>query len=790
MKALLIAEKPSLMRDIQAVYNKMNFKDEIKFIALRGHILELRSPDEYDEKWGKPWNLEALPMIPEKFTYKVKKDCIDLFNDVRNEVMNGGYDYLINACDAGREGELIFYSLYKTMGIKKPIKRLWASDTTEKTITNALDNLIDDKDPALTSLKASAQYRAYFDWLMGMNFSRAITVKNKTLIPVGRVMTPTLAIIVKRELELMNFKPKDFYQIEGDFGTHKGIWFDKETSENRFEDKAAAQSLISRLTNSGKIESVTKTKEKSMPSTLHSLTELQKEANAVYGYTLDKTLEIAQNLYEKRKLITYPRTESRCLPKNMVNEIPAHLRCIEGISEISTLVSSVLANKVRMDEVLSSKNYVNDAKVTDHHAIIPTTQMPNLASLSDDEFNIYLLIAKRFLAIFLNPYIVEKTVIITEVNNELFQTSGKVIIDLGYMVLYKNNDVANILPPMNKGDKVTATGYKLLEKQTTPPKRYDDRSLVDAMDNPGKFISDNELKAILKETAGIGTVATRSEIVNSLIKREMIKRKGKSFIATEFGISVINLLSGRDIISPELTAKWESKLAQIEDQTYDPKVFYAEMIDYINNETNKYINSTAAPIGNVNNTPNKVVVGKCPKCGKDVIEGNKFYLCTDYKNPCDFIFGRVFAEAKISKTEMKNILSGKESKEFEFKWKSGKTSKGKLLLDNGEIKLKSNSGNTNGSNNNSTKSTGKSLGKCPTCGNDVVESNGFYVCSNHGNNCSFIMKKIIKSANILESDIEDLLAGKETRYITFVWSNNSTGNAKLRLNKDKLDFIF
>lgn len=789
MKALLIAEKPSLARDIESVYRKMKYPDEITFIALRGHILELKTPEEYSEAWGKPWKLDVLPMIPEKFEYNVK--IKDVYKEVKDQITSGKYDYIINACDAGREGELIFYSVYKHIGKKIPVKRFWASDTTPTTIEKALNNLIDDKDSSLTALKASSQFRAYFDWLLGMNLSRAITLKTGTLIPCGRVMTPTLGIVVQRELEIRNFKPVNFWEVEADFDKYKGLWFDKDTNETKFLDKAKAEEFVSKLAKEGKVEAIEQKKETEYAPTLHSLLELQKEANKAYGYTADKTLAIAQVLYEKKKLLTYPRTESRYLPKNLAEMIPKHLKCLEDIPEVSKFVAKILGDKKRIAETASNKKYVDDKKVTDHHAIIPTNMQPKLAELSKEELNIYMLVVKRFLSIFLDPYVTNKTTIITDVDGEKFKTTGKTLVDLGYRAIYNvKDDKDDIIPNVKKGESVSVKEVNLIEKQTTPPSRYNDATLLQAMQNAGRFIEDEKLQNVLKESAGLGTSATRANIIKKLVDRKMLDRKGKSIIPTDFGIKIIEILDGQDIISPELTAVWENKLAEIEAEKYDIKAFYIEMIEYAKTTTKKFIDEITTTLSNNSKFE---VIGQCPKCNSDVIMGKQYYLCKNYKNEdtskeCDLIIPKKFNGANISKTEVKKILGGKESKELEFTWKSGKKGKGKLKIEDGSLKIVFGNEGSKSSNSTSNKEK-KVVGKCPKCNGNVVEVN-YYLCENYKNSCDFILSKSIRGANIAIEDAEKLLKGEETKELKFTWASGKKGKAKLKLNGNKLDFIF
>lgn len=775
------------MKDIRRVYESMSYKDEITFMSLRGHLLELKGPAEYDTKWGNPWKLDVLPMIPERFEYKVKSEHESLYRQIEAELKSGKYDYVINACDAGREGELIFYSLYRKVGVKLPVKRFWASDTTDETVKNALNNLIDDKEKTLTCLKASAQYRACFDWLLGMNLSRAISLKNKAMISVGRVMTPTMAIIAQREIEIRDFKPSLFWEVEADFKEYKGLWIDEVSGESRLTDKAKAEVLKKLSGKKGQVISIEEKEEKNFAPTLHSLLELQKEANKVYGYTADRTLELAQSLYEQKKLLSYPRTESRHLPKNLAAVIPKHLESIKDIPETSAFVASILSDKKRMNETLNNKKYVDDKKITDHHAIIPTNQRPNLSSLNKDELNIYMLVVKRFLAIFMPPYIVNKSTLITKVEGNSFKTTGKIVKDKGYMVMYKDDEKDKILPALKEGDWVDVKEINVLNKQTTPPSRYDDSTLLQAMQNAGRFVEDEELKTALKESAGLGTSATRAEIIKKIVAKEMVMRKGKYFYATDLGLNIYMALKDQEISSPELTARWEIKLSDIEEQKYDYKLFYDEMLEYARSVTIDIINNMERTIF----TNSGEEIGKCPKCGGAVMEKKEYYVCSNYKKTCDLIIGKVHNESKISVTEAKKILSGKETKEMEFKWKSGKSGKAKLKYDPNEQRVVYVFANqTQGAKMGEKSGAVEVLGKCPICGGDVINGKEFYLCKNYKDTCTFTVKKNLKGGVLIPGDMKKLLEGEETREIQFVWDSGKTGIAKLKLKGDKLGFIF
>ncbi|WPS85469.1 DNA topoisomerase (plasmid) [Brevibacillus halotolerans] len=685
MKALLIAEKPPLMKELKDVYKKFGHKDQITFKSFVGHTMTLIQPHEYKPEWEK-WNLAVLPMIPATFRYKPTKDKMAIYKEIKDEILNGGYDYVINACDPGREGQHIFFSFYHAIGAKLPVKRIWFSDLTENELSRALNNLRDESEPALKNMTTASKYRAYFDWLIGLNGTRAVSMIASKKINVGRVMTPVLKLIVEREIELRNFVPKDFWEIEANFGDrYRGIYFDHNNeNETRFFDKAKAEIMCGKFSEQGTVLSVEKKKETKYAPSLHSLQELSNEANRTYGYTMSETLEIAQTLYEK-KILSYPRTNSQFITKAIAKDFKKHLKPLLSIQKLREVTINVISDPANIEAVAKNKKYVDDRKVTDHYAIIPTGLSVDLSKLSTKEQNVFMLVAKRFLAIFLPPMTTNKTSIITESNGHHFKTNGSVLLDLGFMKLYKFKRADNVLPDIKKGEVFDIQDTQLIQKKTSPPQRYNDDLLGKAMENPGKFIEDEELSRVFKDEKGLGTPATRGEIVKKIIKLEMVELKGsgkvKSYFATDFGIEIIQGLQGKDITMPELTATWEQKLSRIEEGTYDPKDFYKEMIEYTQAMIDDFKHTEISVSKNSDQKEVKgklKVIGKCPKCSKNVVVTNDYYLCEDYKNSCDFIQKKVISGTKISEVDMKAILSGKQTKEKEFTWKSGKKGKAKL----------------------------------------------------------------------------------------------------------------
>lgn len=695
MKALFIAEKPSVARDVQRVYNKMNHPDQIDFTAFVGHVCGLSMPEEYQEEWGKPWRANVLPMIPSQFKINVKDNVKDVYKQIEDKLKKGNYDYIICGTDAGREGELIFKLFYEKVNCKLPVKRFWASDTTDATVQKALLNLLDDKSEQIQNLEKSARFRAYFDWLLGLNLTRAVTLQSKIHIPVGRVMTPTLSIIVNRELAIRNFKSEKFWEIEGAFDGYKGIWINAE-KERRLTKEDDAKAVLARLNGAtqGIVDSLETNRQTTKPPALHNLIELQKEGSKLFGYTASEVLDIAQALYEKHKLLSYPRTESRFLPKSIGATISKHIEPLRFVPELSNYANSIISDTTLIKEIMSKKYYVDDSKVTDHHGILVTDTVPNLSALSERELNIYMLVAKRVIALFLPPLEIDKTTLITKVNNETFISTGQMIVNEGFTILYpkkskakndKGADDEKMLPKLAKGDVVKVEKITALTKETTPPKRYDEAGLLGAMENAGSFIDEDDLKSILKETKGLGTSATRAAIIEKLINVKMIERQKKLLVPTEFGMGVIRQLDGQDLVSPSLTAVWESKLRDIEAGKYAPEKFYAEMIDYIKKNTESVLSSMKAMDKSVTptakaNSETREILGACPKCGSNVIEGKTYYLCEKYKNPCQFIAAKTYFNAKITKTDMKAMLKGKETKEKTLTYSSGKTSQSTIKI--------------------------------------------------------------------------------------------------------------
>lgn len=782
-RALLMAEKPSLMRDILNVYKTMKMEDAIDFVAFAGHTMTLAEPKDYKEEWGnKKWNWDMLPIVPNEFKCKVSSDKIKMYNELKNKIKTGNYDYLINACDPDREGQTIFQYFVDHIGCKLPVKRFWTNDLTEKSIEKALLNLRDNNEPFLSNLTKASKLRGQFDWLIGMNLTVASSLKMNTTAKVGRVKTPTLKIIVDRELEIMNFKPTTTYELEGDFGVYKGSYIDEEGIV-RFNKKEDAKEIIKKLCKESVIESIEKKNELSYAPQLYSLNSLQTDASKLYGYNADKTLSLVQSLYEK-KILSYPRTDNPYISSELAKKFPNMIKVVAEIDDLRGYVDEILKDTKTQEDIAKNKRYVNDEKMAEsgHYAIVPTGNKPQLDKLTKEELDIFTLVSKRFLSIFMPPIKTSKTTIITNNNGYLFKTTGKILIDKGYSVIYDTKTTDIELPNVNKGDKLELKGTNINEKISTPPQRYTDGTLISVMENPVKFLLDEGLKTTIKENKGIGTTATRANIITELVSNGYIekkKNKGKVeyIYATPKGIAVIENLKDIDISSVDLTGIWEENLSKIEKGEMNTKEFTDLMVKYVLKSIEDIKISTMSTVSKT--TTNIEPLGKCPKCGEIVKEGKDYYLCDSYKKSCDFIVGKKLLGANITKTDIKKLLTGKETSEKTFT-KNDKTWKAKLIIEDNKVTFASNSKKNNKSQSNN---------KCPKCKKNLNASDKYFVCSDYKNGCDFIFSKTFMGATINDEDFSKLERGETIKKV-FTWKSGKSGEAGLKLINGKPEFVF
>ena len=632
MKSLILAEKPSVAREIARVLkcmgkNKGYFEGSQYVVTWAlGHLVTLAEPEDYDDKY-KQWNLDDLPILPQTMKLKVIRQTSHQFQVVRNLMKRGDIRDMVIATDAGREGELVARWIMVLANWKKPFKRLWISSQTDEAIKEGFANL--KAGSAYNNLYNAAVCRAQADWLIGLNVTRALSCKFNAQLTAGRVQTPTLAMIVNRETEIKKFVPVDYWTVRADFGGYFGDWRDSQ-GKSRIFNVERAEALLNKIKGASGVIKDVRTENKSEPPPLaYDLTELQRDANKRYGFSAQKTLSILQDLYESHKLVTYPRTDSRYITTDIVPTLTPRLKSI-AIGPYMELVKPLLERPLAL-----TKRFVDNNKVSDHHAIIPTGQRLQLASLSAEEKNLYDLIARRFIAVLYPPYRYGQTTIITDVQGELFYSRGRVVKDQGWRLVTtkraeKEEGEDDSLPEQNlatyrKGEKQKVVSGKLNKSKTKPPPRYNEGTLLTAMENPGKFIEDEELREAVKGS-GLGTPATRAEIIEKILYNNYIERQGKELVPTSKGIQLINLVAP-SLKSPELTAQWEQRLTNIA-KGQDNK---EEFIAGIRKNAADLIQGVAANTASYR--ADNVSREKCPMCGKYMLlvkgKRGKMLVCQD-----------------------------------------------------------------------------------------------------------------------------------------------------------------
>jgi len=697
-KELIIAEKPSVARDIAAVLGCTSKRDGFiegqNYIITWaiGHLITLAEPEDYHEKYKK-WAYQTLPIIPETIQIKPYEKTVKQLRIITQLVNRNDVAALICATDSGREGELIFRYIYSYTKSEKPFKRLWISSMTDEAIKEGFAKLKDGK--AYDHLYHSAKCRSESDWLVGINATRAYTTKNDVLLSIGRVQTPTLALIVNRYKEIEEFVPQDYFEVQADYGPFKGIWFEDKVSETKILKKEIAEAIAGRIVGEkGVVTKVTHKKNKLLPPLLYDLTELQRDGNRYYGFTAQMVLTIAQSLYERSKMITYPRTDSRYLSDDMKEQVIKTLHKI-NVEPYNKALVPVFAKEIKF-----SKRIIDNTKITDHHAIIPTNVTPNLKSLSADQQKIYNLIVKRFIAVFYEPHLFNSTEMIIHVAEDGFVSKGKVITQNGWKSLYKsdkdNNDVE--LPDLKKKEEVDVVGSEVLIKKTSPPKYYNEATLLSAMENAGRFIEEDELKEQLKES-GFGTPATRAGIIERLIQVKYITRKGKSLYPTPKGIKLIEIVP-EELKSPITTGKWEKGLTKIAKGELDPDKFMNSIHKFViylvgsaNKTSGKVVFEQDKSKGKRNYTPKGPILGDCPLCADGKIsENSKSFYCTNWRNGCKMTIWKNVLEKygkALEPTTVERLLKEKEIKPYYLTLpQTGEKKSATLVLNNqGEITL-------------------------------------------------------------------------------------------------------
>ncbi|MFA2605730.1 DNA topoisomerase III [Bacillus cereus] len=634
-KSVVIAEKPSVARDIARVLKcdkKGNgYLEGSKYIVTwaLGHLVTLADPESYDVKYKK-WNLEDLPMLPERLKLTVIKQTGKQFNAVKSQLLRKDVNDIIVATDAGREGELVARWIIDKVRVNKPIKRLWISSVTDKAIKDGFANLKPGK--AYDNLYASAVARSEADWYIGLNATRALTTRFNAQLNCGRVQTPTVAMIANREDEIKNFKAQTYYGIEAQTTSQLKLTWQDANGNSRSFNKEKIDGIVKGLDkHNATVVEIDKKQKKSFSPGLYDLTELQRDANKKFGYSAKETLNIMQKLYEQHKVLTYPRTDSRYISSDIVGTLPERLKAC-GVGEYRPL-----AHKVLQKPIKSNKSFVDDSKVSDHHAIIPTEGYVNFSAFTDKERKIYDLVVKRFLAVLFPAFEYEQLTLRTKVGNETFIARGKTILHAGWKEVYENrfedDDVTDdvkeqLLPHIEKGDTLTVKLIMQTSGQTKAPARFNEATLLSAMENPTKYMDtqNKQLADTLKSTGGLGTVATRADIIDKLFNSFLIEKRGKDIHITSKGRQLLDLVP-EELKSPTLTGEWEQKLEAIAKGKLKKEVFISEMKNYTK-EIVSEIKSSDKKYKHDN-----ISTKSCPDCGKPMLEVNgkkgKMLVCQD-----------------------------------------------------------------------------------------------------------------------------------------------------------------
>lgn len=632
-KTLVLTEKPSVAKDIARVLgckksgNGCLIGDRYVITWALGHLVTLADPEAYDNKY-KTWRMEDLPMLPEKMRLVVIGQTSKQFKAVSTLLNSPEFNELVIATDAGREGELVARWIIQKAHFKKPMKRLWISSQTDKAIREGFANL--KPSSQYDNLYRSAQCRAEADWLVGLNVSRALTCKHNAQLSAGRVQTPTLAMIVKREEEILKFRPKDYYTVRAYFNGFSALYKDAH-NQAHFSDMEQAQKITEEIKGKrGSFTEVRKVYKHQAPPAAYDLTELQRDANKRFSYSAKQTLSIMQSLYETHKLLTYPRTDSRYITDDVVPTLPERLKAI-AVGPYREAANALLRSKP-----IQTKYIVNNARVTDHHAIIPTEQYVDLNRLTRDERNIYDLVVRRFLAVLSPSFEYDEVQVKVSFGKHNFYTKGKTVRSLGWKAVYSrdvddyddNDDEEHesSLPVINQGSPAFAENVRIVTGQTKPPARYTEATLLTAMENPSGQVDDGTLRDVLKTSGGLGTPATRADIIEKLFDSFCVERRGREIIPTSKGRQLVNIVPV-DLKSAELTAKWEQQLSLIAAGKADPVRFISEM--------RKYATSLVASVRADDSTyrHDNMTREKCPECGKYMLEVNgkkgRMLICQD-----------------------------------------------------------------------------------------------------------------------------------------------------------------
>ena len=813
-KALIIAEKPSVANDIARAlggftkHDEYFESDDYVLSSAVGHLVEIAAPEEFEVKRGK-WSFANLPVIPPHFDLNPIAKSESRLKLLTKLIKRKDVDRLINACDAGREGELIFRLIAQHAKAKQPVQRLWLQSMTPAAIRDGFARLRSDED--MQPLADAARCRSEADWLVGINGTRAMTAFNSKgggffLTTVGRVQTPTLSIVVEREEKIRRFVPRDYWEVRAEFvcaiGFYEGRWYDPKFKRDEFDPEKrdsrlwalpAAETIVAAC--HGREGTVT---EESKPSTqlspaLFDLTSLQREANGRFGFSAKNTLGLAQALYERHKVLTYPRTDARALPEDYLDTVKDTLEMLKESNNYLPHAKQVLDK----GWVKPNKRIFDNSKISDHFAIIPTPQAPK--SLSEPEQKLYDLVVKRFLAVFFPAAEFRVTTRITEVAGHHFKTEGKVLVEPGWLQVYGRDaagDDANLVP-VQKNEKVKTDKIAAHQLTTKPPARYNEATLLSAMEGAGKLVEDDELREAMA-AKGLGTPATRAAIIEGLLGEKYLVREGRELIPTAKAFQLMTLLRGLDVkelTAPELTGEWEYKLAQMERGNLPRDAFMqqiARMTQTIVKRAKEYDSDTIPGDYATLETP-------CPNCGGKVKENYRRFACTK----CEFSISKIPGGRQFEIPEVEELLQKKTIGPLSgFRSKMGRPFSAILKLSfDDEIKnykLEFDFGQDSGGEDGEVPdfSAQEPVGACPKCGGRVYEHGMSYVCENSVANpksCDFRSGKVILQQEVGRDQMAKLLSEDRTDLLTSFKSSRTGRNFKAFLVKQsdgKIGFEF
>lgn len=762
---LIVTEKPSVARDIGRVLGVTGrgsgylHKGDRRITWCVGHLLQLAEPTAYNKEWRR-WDLANLPMVPDRFELQPRSSARDQWAVVAKQLREASQ--VINACDAGREGELIFAWAYEAAKCTAPVRRLWISSMTDGAIRDGFSKLKPGKE--LAPLESAARCRAEADWLVGLNATRAMTARfatggERVLLSVGRVQTPTLALLCKRETEIEAFVPEAFWQVKARLKAEKGEWdavwsrpgVDKQIDAERVKDKAEAEAIVARLQDAkGTVTRVNRKKSTERPPQLYDLTTLQKEANKRFKFSAKRTLEIAQALYETHKVLTYPRTDSRHLGEDQVAELPP---------KVSGIAFGPYAETCRgiLDRwpVKLSKRFVDNAEVSDHHAIIPTGVDPSKASLNADEKRVFDLVARRTLAMMLPDAVFAVARMDTTFGGgpkDVLTARGRTCLEAGWRTIdppqSKKKEV--LLPPIDKGDAAEVSHCKLHEGTTKPPRRFTEGTLLAAMEGAGDGLENAEMKRAMKRN-GLGTAATRAAIIETLLARNYAARDDSSIVASPHGRRLLTVLPAEGLTSPQLTGAWEARLVSMAEGGEDRATFMADVVEYAREVVDAIRSVTDDAVTDANfraPPPTGEVLGACPRCSEEVREARYGWRCVS----CAVHVPNQIAQRAISPTMARSLLKDGETKTVKgFRSRAGKEFAAGLQFD-ADYKVKF------------AFSDPDAIGDCPACGKPVRPRGKVFTCDT-GRECSFVVFEEMAGHKVMAEEVSALLAHGQTELI-------------------------